>query len=1038
MPNPDGPSLIAPAEWADLYLDGGDIDADRLRAILSRDQRLAASGFHAFVERERNSIESLSLYSFGALVISCRSTFVGMPFTQPFLAEPATITDLSNLFRDWSERPNGPITPIPSRTPDPDEEPTVPPSIALATGPGWRRDSRPDLGPPSRDIPQPNCIACGEPLTVAISPGEQPQVCFACQKNRALDDGRIEKSVPRPEDAALPMRAGLMGDALPEQIGDYRVLRQIGRGGMGMVYLGQHVHLDRLVAIKVLYGVMFNDPTAVDRLIREARIGAMLRHPNICQILDARNEGGEFYFVMEYVEGKSLSEMIRGNGPLPIERACNLAVQLFEALRYLGRRQVVHRDIKPANLIIGPGGQLKLLDLGLAKSVGADSQAMSEVTRTGNMMGTPGFMAPEQISDAKNVTPAADLYAAGTTLFEMLTGERPFTGGGVMDIIAKIAFERPPDPRELRPDLPPPLATLILRLLAKEPGNRPSADSALRVLRRWAGEPVAIDEEAMETGTGLLDDEDAIESAAPGGLVTSEWTAAEEAPSFVERIHRLGDEARERKASDADELLDLLRGPGGEPRLGEYTLKERLGPPSAISTYRAEMPYSGVRCVIRVFPPAFGQIAPERLAGLLREQGLLMRISTRSSHLSGLTFLGRAELNRGALRTVYYTVESFHEGQSLEERIRARETLGIREARLALLQAVSALGALHDEQIIHGNVHPAKILIDPERRDLCIVDLSRARRIGEEEREDAASLTLGGLNQIDWRHQDSYRRRQYLAPEILCDQRPHSLASEQYALSITIIEALTGEFIRTDENDLKLVNLVRAELEDRLDEIAEDAPRFAQVLRKMVKPKAESRYDDLRDVREALASGTKSRRSARRPPDKEPAHAPGPYGAPPGPRNDSPGARNLGKGQGGFDIFLSYRREGGAYASRAIFESLERRGYRVFLDIDRLKAGRFDVKLLFHIQNAPNFIVILSEGSLDRCGDRDDWLRREIAHAIQSRCKILPIMMPGFEMPRPFQLPQNLRKLPTFNAISYEHEHHDGVLDQIQQFIKSR
>jgi hypothetical protein len=338
--------------------------------------------------------------------------------------------------------------------------------------------------------------------------------------------------------------------------------------------------------------------------------------------------------------------------------------------------------------------------------------------------------------------------------------------------------------------------------------------------------------------------------------------------------------------------------------------------------------------------------------------------------------------------------------------------------------------------MIHGNVHPGKILLDLERRDLCFVDLSRARRIDRTELSEPVTRTFGGLNQADWRYQDSYRRRQYLAPEILCDQRPQGLASEQYAVSVAFIEALTGDFIRTDENDLKLINLVRAELEDRLDDIAEDAPRFAQVLRKMVKPKAESRYDDLRDVREALQSP--ARRTGPSPGSRRSDPIPGPHPASESGRPDPYAGYRDGRGQGRYDIFLSYRREGGAYAARAIFEALERRGYRVFLDVERLKSGRFDTKLLLHIQNTPNFVVIMSAGGLDRCQDRNDWLRREIAHAIQCRCNILPIMMPGFEMPKALRLPHNLRKLPTFNAIRYEHEYHDGVLEQLQQFIKPR
>src|SRR5262249_50658453 len=124
-------------------------------------------------------------------------------------------------------------------------------------------------------------------------------------------------------------RASGMADSVPSRIGDCQIVRQLGQGGMGVVYLGQHILLDRPVAIKVLPGVLFNQPRVVDRLGRGARIGAKLRHPNICQTLDARQEGGEFYFVMEYVEGEPLQQVIRREGPLPVSKACDLALQLF-------------------------------------------------------------------------------------------------------------------------------------------------------------------------------------------------------------------------------------------------------------------------------------------------------------------------------------------------------------------------------------------------------------------------------------------------------------------------------------------------------------------------------------------------------------------------------------------------------------------------------------------------------------------------------------------------------------------------------------
>ena len=142
------------------------------------------------------------------------------------------------------------------------------------------------------------------------------------------------------------------------------------------------------------------------------------------------------------------------------------------------------------------------------------------------------------------------------------------------------------------------------------------------------------------------------------------------------------------------------------------------------------------------------------------------------------------------------------------------------------------------------------------------------------------------------------------------------------------------------------------------------------------------------------------------------------------------------RARGGFDVFISYRREGGAFAARLLFERLGRDGLRVFLDVDLLKSGRFDSKLLRQIQSATNFVLVLSEGSLERCRLRDDWLRREVSHAIHCGRNIIPILMPGFGWPKESRLPPDLRRLPSYNGIIYEHEHFDGVIEQLHQFLR--
>jgi serine/threonine protein kinase len=270
----------------------------------------------------------------------------------------------------------------------------------------------------------------------------------------------------------------------PRQIGLYVIIDLIGRGGMGVVYKARHPTLDRLVAIKVLPGATFNCPEAAARLMREARIGARLGHPSICQILDAGQEGGDFYFVMEYLEGTDLSRVIGEQGPLPVRRACGLACQLMEALEFLAGHNIVHRDIKPSNLMIAANDRLKLLDLGLAKDLNQVRDG-SVVTMSGQLMGTPAYMAPEQIMSSNRVSPQADIYGAGATLYEMLTGRRVVQaeGKGVGEVMLRAMQDETPDPRGSRADVPEALARLNMRMLAKKPEDRPAHRMIIDLLK---------------------------------------------------------------------------------------------------------------------------------------------------------------------------------------------------------------------------------------------------------------------------------------------------------------------------------------------------------------------------------------------------------------------------------------------------------------------------------------------------------------------------------------------------------------------------
>lgn len=791
--------------------------------------------------------------------------------------------------------------------------------------------------------------------------------------------------------AAAPAASLIDAQFFPRRFGKYELLGKLGQGETGIVYLARHAEQGWQAALKVLPGARFANPACAQRLLREARAGASLRHPNLCQILDAGTEEGEFYLAIEYLEGKTLRHHLQQNNrAFPVPLACYHAYQLFDALAYLARHQVIHRDVKPGNIMVCAGDRLKLMDLGLAKVPDPEERRL---TLSGIILGTPAYMAPEQVVDASRATAASDLYAAGATLFEMLTGSTPFQGDSPLALMHKVQAEAPPDPRRQRPDLPEALSQIIVRLLAKVPERRPGHEEVLAVLGS-----------VCQGLAPLLP-----EAPAPRRSDAAVVTAIQKV-SMVARI----DEAAERIIhEDADDLAALLPTEEDKIRLGDYFLEERIGPRSAVNTYRARHFLAGHPYIVRLLPLALSQLAPERLRGLVGQRAQLMQISMQSPYLTRLLSVSKTQLREGTFNTLYYTVEDFVRGKSLHELI-ATPRLEAGDIEKCLTDAVRGLWTLHKNGIMHGNLHPGKLYLDADGGLLRLADLSYARRL-EAPPEAADSTGPSAINDLDWLGDSQARRRQYVAPEVLCDGEPAGLLTEQYSLGVVFVELLARRFLRTHANDLKLMKLVQQDLQDCLFEIADSFPRLGKVLRKMVAINPKARYPDLAAVLDGLAQPNRPRKQARQ---SAPPPAPVPGTA--------------------YDIFVSYRRRTGADIARAIVERLKKKDVRPFLDVDSLNSGTFDDRLLTYIECTPNFMVILSEGSLDRCADEEDWLRREINHAIQTRRNIVPVMMPRFQWPKDGELPEELATLPRYNSLPYQHDYFDEFINKLVKFLRLR
>jgi eukaryotic-like serine/threonine-protein kinase len=261
------------------------------------------------------------------------------------------------------------------------------------------------------------------------------------------------------------------------RFGDYLIEEQIGHGGMGVVYRAHHLSLGRTVALKLLLLGRYSSAESVERFKREARAVAALRHPNIVAIHEVGESEGQHFFAMEYVEGKTLAHVIHAP-----RRAAELARDVADAVHYAHTQGVLHRDLKPSNILIDAEGRVRVTDFGLATNL----DGSSDLTLTGQILGTPNYLSPERALGKRELAPTSDVYAIGAILYEMLTGRPPFLAASLQETLLGIRDNEPVSPRSLNPFIPRDLETICLKCLQKEPSRRyPTADALARDLNCW-------------------------------------------------------------------------------------------------------------------------------------------------------------------------------------------------------------------------------------------------------------------------------------------------------------------------------------------------------------------------------------------------------------------------------------------------------------------------------------------------------------------------------------------------------------------------
>lgn len=594
------------------------------------------------------------------------------------------------------------------------------------------------------------------------------------------------------------------------RLANFRIDRLIGRGGMAQVYFGWDVKLERPVAIKVIDARYRDDPSYAERFVREAQAVATWRHENIVQIYYADDQGGLYYFAMEYIEGLSLAELLSeyaAEGELmPHEDVLRIGQAVASALDYAHQQGVIHRDVKPANVLVAGDGRVVLTDFGLAMDVRQGS--------LGEVFGSSHYVAPEQARRSADAVPQSDLYALGVMLYEMLTGVVPFDDPSPTSVAVQHLTLPPPPPTEINPDLSQETEAILLKALSKSPEERFQTGAALIEALERALQP-------CQPAPG--------DKSEPSRLPVGVQPPARHSLSRVSVNEKvvLHLQAREEPASPTGfprQINDSLLG----QQLDEYRIDALLGQGGMASVYRGLDVRLKRYVAIKVVDASF-RADSDYLVRFEREAQAIAQLE--HAHIVRLYRYG--EVN-GLLYMAMQYVEGADLGSVLDSYREDGEFIEPDEACRIVREVCFALDYAHDRGIIHRDVKPSNIMLDMEGRAI-LTDFG------------LALLTeLGTRGEI-------FGSPHYIAPEQAISSANVVPQSDLYAVGVVLYEMFTGvlPFDAQDPLDIAMLHMTEPPRPPR-ELCPEIGPELEAVILKALAKEPEERYQNGVEMADAL------------------------------------------------------------------------------------------------------------------------------------------------------------------------------------------